>query len=182
MRIAGLILLLLFLVTGCQQTSSTSQASQTRPWTIEELGKVFDTTELGELTVAEDGSHLILAGRPIPTDMGDYLRLTAGNTINLLRFSDELLAAISDEARHFVTFASGDELKEMLASYGLTPMDVHKLWVQDEVRSEITLDAVYEVAAMLDHGIETASNEPRRGVILLKALGLSQNEEGRANE
>jgi hypothetical protein len=182
MRITGLILLLLSLIIGCQQTKSTSQTSQTRPWTIEELGQVFDTTELGELDIAEDGSHLILAGRPIPTDMGDYLRLTAGHTANMLRFSDELLLAISGEARHFVTFASGDELREMLVSYGLTPMDVHKLWMQDEVRSEITLDAVYEIAAMLDHGIETASNEPRRGVMLLEALGLSQHQEGRTNE
>jgi len=170
--VAPFALLLAFaLLAACQETPSRSQTA----WTAAELAGVLDLSELGrDLTADAEAGSLVLEGRPLPADVLErFPHLTMGRSKNLLRLAPDVILAMQPEARDLVLLASGHELRDRLADYGLTVADVQAAW---GAGGEIDLAALRDLAARLDDrsiaSASTAAVPP--GSRLLLDLGVAR--------
>jgi hypothetical protein len=161
-------------LAGCQGVGG---GAPVEAWTEAQIAQVFDLSELGRsLTVAPSGDHLLLDGRALPPEVVErFPHLTMGRTTNLLRFSDDALAAMSPEAHAFVLRAAPTELRARLAAYGLAVTDLHGGWA---ATGQIDLAGLRTVAARLN-GAADATGTVRAtadspGSRLLADLGVAR--------
>lgn len=114
-------------LAACQGGASVAASDA---WTEAELAGVFDLSELGsDLAAAADGDHLTLDGRALPPALLERLpHLSMGRSLNLLRLSDDALAAMAPDVAAFLVGAAPGELREHLAGYGLAVPDVRAAW------------------------------------------------------
>jgi len=145
------------------------------PWTEAEIAAVFDLSELGRLSLAPSGDHLLLADRPLPAAVVErFPHLTIGRATNLLAFDDDALAAMSDDARRLVEHAAPGELRALMRDHGVTMRDVHDAWTR---RGRIGLQELFEVASRLDGragAARLAGSGAGDGSRLLEALGVAR--------
>lgn len=161
-------------VAGCQGLDGGPPAEA---WTEAQVAQVFDLNELGRsLTVAPSGDHLLLDGRALPPEvLVRFPHLTMGRSTNLLRLSDDALAAMSTEAQAFVQRAAPAELRARLSAYGLTMADLQTGWA---ATGQIDLAGLRSVAARLDEAagasrvVSGAADSP--GARLLADLGVAR--------
>lgn len=161
-------------LAGCQGLGGGAPAEA---WTEAQIAQVFDLSELGRsLSIAPNGDHLLLDGRALPPEVLErFPHLTMGRSTNLLRLSDDALAAMSPEAQAFVVRAAPGELRARLSAYGLSVSDLHAGWAAS---GEIDLAGLRAVAARLD-GAAGASRAARGaadspGARLLADLGVAR--------
>jgi len=161
-------------LAGCQGVGGGAPGEA---WSEKQIAQVFDLSELGRsLTIAPSGDHLLLDGRALPSEViGRFPHLTMGRSTNLLRLSDDALAAMSPEAQAFVLRAAPAELRARLAEYGLSVTDLHAGWATS---GEIDLAGLRTVAARLD-GAAGAARAARGvadspGARLLADLGVAR--------
>ncbi len=161
-------------LAGCQGVGG---GAPSKAWTEAQVAQVFDLSELGRsLTIAPSGDHLLLDGRALPPEVLErFPHLTMGRTTNLLRFSDDALAAMSPEAQAFVLRAAPGELRARLSAYGLAMSDLHAGWAAS---GQIDLAGLQTVAARLN-GAAGATSAARAtadapGARLLADLGVAR--------
>ncbi len=161
-------------LAGCQGVGGVPPAEA---WTEAQVAQVFDLSELGRsLSIAPSGDQLLLDGRVLPPGVLErFPHLTMGRTTNLLRLSDDALAAMSPEAQAFVLRAAPAELRARLAAYGLAVSDLHAGWAAS---GELDLAGLRTVAARLDDAAaattaaRSAADAP--GARLLADLGVAR--------
>jgi hypothetical protein len=160
-------------LAGCQDGVGGA-AGPAPAWTEAEIAAVFDLSELGRLSAAPSGDHLMLAGRALPAAVVErFPHLTIGRGTNLLAFDDDALAAMSDDARRLVEHAAPGELRAMMREHGLTMEDVHAAWT---LRGRIGLGELFAVAERMDgRSVEpSATDGIAAGARLLDALGVAR--------
>ena len=148
-RVLGLALisvLATLVLAACQGGTSVAAPDA---WTEAELAGVFDLSELGnDLAAAADGDHLTLDGRALPPALLERLpHLSMGRSLNLLRLSDDALAAMAPDVAAFLVRAAPGELREHLVGYGLAVQDVRSAW---GTTGALDLAGLRAVAARLD--------------------------------
>ena len=168
--LATLALLATLVLAACQGTVSDAAPGA---WTEAELAGVFDLSELGsDLAAAPDGDHLVLDGRPLPPALLERLpHLSIGRSLNLLRLSDDALAAMAPEAAAFLVRAAPGELREHLARYGLAVADVRAAW---GATGALDLVALRSVAERLDADAGIRRAGMGAGSRLLADLGVAR--------
>jgi len=158
-------------LVACQGVATTAPADA---WTEAQLAQVLDLSELGrELRIAASGDHLLLDGRALdPALLARFPHLTMGRSSNLLRFADDALAAMSDEARQFVLRAAPAELRAALSGYGLGLDALRAAWGDE---GTVDLAGLHAVATALD-GVAPAgvARGERPGARLLADLGVTR--------
>lgn len=170
---AGVLMLGL---VACQEGWDTTRVTAPA-WTEAEIAAVFDLSELGRLSPAPSGEHLLLAGRVLPADVVErFPHLTIGRASNLLAFDDDALAAMSTDARRLVEHASPGELRALMRRHGVTMRDVHEAWAS---RGRIGLVELFDVAERLDArsaeaGLAVLGSGGGAGARLLLALGVDR--------
>lgn len=125
------------------------------PWTAAELDPVFDLTELGvDLSIDDVTGGLVLDGRPLPAALlAERPYLTMGRDHNLLGISDPALLAMHPDAARLLRLADADELRTLLASYGIDPRRLAAARRDDGVVSRAEIEAL---AARMDAETSTA--------------------------
>jgi hypothetical protein len=168
--LAALGLLATVVLAACQGGASVAAPDA---WTEAELAGVFDLSELGsDLAAAADGDHLTLDGRALPPALLERIpHLSMGRSLNLLRLSDDALAAMTPDVAAFLVRAAPGELRDRLAGYGLAVPDVRAAWGASGALDLVGLRAV---AARLDAeaGLQVAG--VGAGTRLLADLGVAR--------
>ncbi len=142
------------LLTSCGTTSTANvpqhnQASAS--WTQADLNNVLDLSELGEVTLTDNGAVMV-GGKLLPLQLENSHNLGYGRTLNYLKLSDEALDALPATTRDFFLEASPKELESALTKTGVSLKDVKQLWnlkPNGNITSQAFRDNVYDVAAKI---------------------------------
>ena len=168
--LAASALLAALVLAACQAGASVATPDA---WTEAELAGVFDLSELGsDLAAAAEGDHLTLDGRALPPALLERLpHLSMGRSLNLLRLSDDALAAMAPDVAAFLVGAAPGELRAHLAGYGLTVLDVRATW---GTRGVLDLTGLRAVAERLDAADGARVAGLGTGSRLLADLGVAR--------
>ncbi len=120
------------LLTSCGTTSTADvpkpqHVQKPAAWTRADLDNVLDLSELGKVTLANNGKVMV-GGKPLPSQFKNSRNLGYGRTSNYLKLSDETLTTLPAATRDFFLEASPKELKSALAKVGISVADVKQLW------------------------------------------------------
>jgi hypothetical protein len=125
---ARLFLAFVITLSGCQ--SLTPQSAE---WTRSEIEQSFDLSELGTLNYDAQG-HLRIGEKRLPEALANLRPY--GRQFNFLRLDDATLNALDPSVAIALTHASPTQLRERMATYGLTLRDLEVAWHDGEVRLE----------------------------------------------
>lgn len=117
--LAGTLAMLVLAACGTAPTGDDGALAPT--WDRETVLATLDLSELGEITVADDGTFL-LGGKRLPDDLPRDL--AHGREMNLLRVDDEALNEVPLATRDALLFAPPEAMRRHLNDAGVSMSDV----------------------------------------------------------
>lgn len=112
--IAGALIILT--LAACGTAPPGADGALAPSWDRETVLATLDLSELGEITVAEDGTFL-LGGKRLPDDLPRDL--AHGRDLNLLRVDDETLNSVPLATRDAFLFSDSAAMRDHLAQAGV---------------------------------------------------------------
>ncbi len=125
---AGFFLASVITLSGCQ--SPTPQSAE---WTRSEIEQTFDLSELGTLNYDAQG-RLRIGNKRLPEALANLRPY--GRQSNFLRLDDATLNALDPSVAGALMHASPTQLRERMATFGLTPRDLEAAWQDGKVSLE----------------------------------------------
>ncbi|MDZ7799216.1 MAG: hypothetical protein U5K81_00300 [Trueperaceae bacterium] len=133
-RVAVALAALAVMLAACGTPDAPEVETADRPhptWTRAEVMRTLDLAELGEITVAEDGTFL-LGGKRLPP--GLPRTLSHGRDLNLLRLDDAVLNQVPPATRDVLLHAGPEALRRHLDAAGVTMGQVRAAWARTQGR------------------------------------------------
>ncbi len=134
--------------TSTADTPGSQHVQAPSSWTQAELDNVLDLSELGKVTLTDDGA-IKVGGKLLPSQLKNSRNLGYGRTLNYLKLNDETLNALPASARDFFLEASPEELQSALAETGVSIKGIKQLWdskPSGNITWQAFRDNVYKVA------------------------------------
>lgn len=150
--IAGTLLALALALAACGTEPPAANGALAPVWDRDTVLATLDLSELGEITVAPDGTFL-LGGKRLPE--GLPRNLAHGRDLNLLRVDDATLDGVPTATRDALLFADPDTLRDHLRAAGIDLATVRAAMADGTVEAR-------EVRALAS---ERPTGDPLRAVL-----------------